>query len=107
MYRLGKDVKSPGLVFGITRVTLVENQEALLGEKTLHVTFTAIGLLKSGQVTEICLDHDLGDDELGIGYCIVLWIKKQVVLHGFVTPKLSVHSANVSVHAAIGQVPDL
>ncbi len=39
IYRLGEDVQSPGLVFGIKRVTLVEIQEVLLGEKTLHVTF--------------------------------------------------------------------
>jgi len=56
----------------------------------------AIELLKSGDVTEISLDHDLGDDERGTGYDVLLWIEEQVVLHGFVPPKLSVHSANVS-----------
>jgi hypothetical protein len=39
IYRLGEDVQSPGMIFGIKRVTLVEIQEVLLGEKTLHVTF--------------------------------------------------------------------
>lgn len=39
IYRLGEDVQSPGLVFDIKRVTLIEIQEVLLGEKTLHVTF--------------------------------------------------------------------
>jgi hypothetical protein len=56
----------------------------------------AIELLKSGQVAEISLDHDLGDDERGTGYDVVLWIEVQVALHGFVAPKMSVHSANVS-----------
>lgn len=56
----------------------------------------AIELMKSGQVTEISLDHDLGDDARGTGYDVVLWIEEQVVLHGFVPPKMSVHSANVS-----------
>jgi hypothetical protein len=59
----------------------------------------AIELLKSVQVTEISLDHDLGDDERGTGYDVVLWIEEQVVLHGFVPPKISVHSANVSARA--------
>lgn len=56
----------------------------------------AVELLKSGRVTEISLDHDLGNDERGTGYEVVLWIEEQVVLHGFVPPKMSVHSANVS-----------
>lgn len=56
----------------------------------------AIELLKSGQVTMISLDHDLGDDERGTGYDVVLWIEEQVALYGFVPPKIAVHSANVS-----------
>ena len=56
----------------------------------------AIALLEKGEVCEISLDHDLGDDEHGTGYDVVLWIEEQVVLHGFVPPKMSVHSANSS-----------
>jgi len=59
----------------------------------------AIELLKSGNVIEISLDHDLGDDDRGTGYDVVLWIEEQVALHGFVPPKISVHSANVSAKA--------
>ncbi|VAW81561.1 hypothetical protein MNBD_GAMMA12-2513, partial [hydrothermal vent metagenome] len=33
----------------------------------------AIELLKTGKVKEISLDHDLGDDERGTGYDVVLW----------------------------------
>lgn len=56
----------------------------------------AIELLKSGDVTEISLDHDLGDDDRGTGYDVVLWIEEQVALRGFVPPAMKVHSANVS-----------
>ena len=56
----------------------------------------AIELVKTRLVTEISLDHDLGNDERGTGYDVVLWIEEQVALHGFVPPKMSVHSANVS-----------
>ncbi len=56
----------------------------------------AIELLKSGEVVEISLDHDLGDDDRGTGYGVVLWIEEQVALHGFVPPAMKVHSANVS-----------
>jgi len=33
----------------------------------------AIELLKTGCVADISLDHDLGDDERGTGYDVVLW----------------------------------
>lgn len=56
----------------------------------------AIALLESGQVTEISLDHDLGDDARGTGYDVVLWIEEAVVLRGFTPPKIAVHSANSS-----------
>lgn len=57
----------------------------------------AIELLKTGTVEEISLDHDLGDDERGTGYDVVLWIEEAVVCRGFVPPaRISVHSANSS-----------
>lgn len=56
----------------------------------------AIELLETGAVVEISLDHDLGDDERGTGYDVVLWIEEAVALRGFVPPKISVHSANSS-----------
>jgi hypothetical protein len=56
----------------------------------------AIDLLRTGEVTEISLDHDLGDDERGTGYDVVLWIEEQAALHGFAPPAMKVHSANVS-----------
>jgi hypothetical protein len=54
----------------------------------------AIALLKAGQVQEISLDHDLGNDERGTGYDVVAWIEEAVQLHGFVPPHIKVHSAN-------------
>ena len=60
----------------------------------------AIAILETGMVSQISLDHDLGDDEnIGTGYDVVLWLEEQVFLHGNmdVCPdKISVHSANVS-----------
>ena len=56
----------------------------------------AIELLKRGKVTEISLDHDLGDDAHGTGYDVILWIEEAVVMKGFKPPKISVHSANSS-----------
>lgn len=56
----------------------------------------AIALLKTGEVTEISLDHDLGDDNRGTGYDVILWIEVQVVTKNFLPPKMQVHSANSS-----------
>jgi hypothetical protein len=56
----------------------------------------AVMLLQTGQVTELGLDHDLGDDEHGTGYDVVLWIEEAVALRGFMPPKILVHSANSS-----------
>ena len=56
----------------------------------------AIALLEWGQVEEISLDHDLGDDEHGTGYDVVLWIEEAVALRGFKPPRMFVHSANSS-----------
>lgn len=56
----------------------------------------AIELLKTGKVEQISLDHDLGDDDKGTGYDVVLWIERAVALHGFKPPQILVHSANIS-----------
>lgn len=54
----------------------------------------AIELLQGGNVKEISLDHDLGDDDRGTGYDVLLWIEEQVALHGFKPPLMYVHSSN-------------
>ncbi len=54
----------------------------------------AIALLETGNVAEISLDHDLGDDERGTGYDVIAWIEEAVVTRGFVPPSMRVHSAN-------------
>lgn len=55
-----------------------------------------IALLETGEVLELSLDHDLGDDERGTGYDVVLWIEEAVMTRGFKPPKIMVHSANSS-----------
>lgn len=55
-----------------------------------------IALLETGEVVELSLDHDLGDDERGTGYAVVLWIEESVAMRGFKPPKIHVHSANSS-----------
>ena len=67
-----------------------------------------IALLKAGQVVELSLDHDLGDDEHGTGYTVLLWLEEQVAVHGMKPPVIKVHSANSSarlkMEAAIASI---
>ncbi len=52
--------------------------------------------LETGQVTHLSLDHDLGDDERGTGYDVVLWLEEAVAVRGFQPPITTVHSANTA-----------
>ncbi|MFM5372542.1 cyclic-phosphate processing receiver domain-containing protein [Aeromonas veronii] len=56
----------------------------------------AIAWLKTEMVTEISLDHDLGDDDRGTGYDVILWIENEVMTNNFIHPQIHIHSANVS-----------
>lgn len=62
----------------------------------------AIEFLKGGGVEEISLDHDLGDDDCGTGYDVVLWIENSVYTNNFIPPKICMHSANSSAGHKIG-----
>ncbi len=74
------------------------DDERIPPEEWIHVRWPeeAIEILKTGKVTELSLDQDLGDDSHGTGYDVILWIEKEVVTEGFVPPKITVHSANPS-----------
>ncbi len=47
-------------------------------------------------MTDLSLDHDLGDDDHGTGYDVVVWVEEQVYVNDFIPPKIKVHSANPS-----------
>ncbi|WP_321876609.1 cyclic-phosphate processing receiver domain-containing protein [Paraburkholderia bannensis] len=67
-----------------------------------------ISLLQTGEVTDLSLDHDLGDDERGTGYTVLLWLEEQVAIYEMKAPEISVHSANssarVKMEAAIASI---
>lgn len=78
------------------RVYLDDERKTPPGWERVYWPDEAIALLKTGKVTEISLDHDLGDDERGTGYDVVTWIEEAVIIDGFKPPKMQVHSANSS-----------
>ena len=69
-----------------------------------------ISHLKTNQVTHISLDHDLGDDNHGTGYDVILWIE-EAVLKGFEPPTIFIHSANpvarMKMEAGVKQIERL
>ena len=81
------------------KLYLDDEREAPVGWVRVRWPEEAIELLKTGQVTDLSLDHDLGDDERGTGYDVVLWIEEAVATGGFVPPRIVVHSANAPARA--------
>lgn len=55
-----------------------------------------IALLIAGGIVELSLNHDLGDDQRGTGYDVILWIEEAVATRCFLPPKIAVHAANAS-----------
>ena len=76
------------------RVYLDDERDTPPGWVRTYWPEQTIALLATGAVTELSLDHDLGDDARGTGYDVLLWIERAVAERGFVAPRLRVHSAN-------------
>lgn len=61
----------------------------------------AIKLLQTGTVTHLSLDHDLGDDQRGTGYDVLLWIEQEIAQRRFMPPaSIEVHSSQSSGQTA-------
>lgn len=90
------------------KIYLDDEREAPEGWVHVYWPFQVIELLKTGEVTEISLDHDLGDDLRGTGYDVILWIEEAVYTEGFEPPDIYIHSANSSarqkMHAGISSI---
>lgn len=78
------------------KVWLDDEREAPKGWVRVRWPDEAIELLKQGGVKEISLDHDLGNDDRGTGYGVILWMEEAVATKGFKPPKIYVHTANPS-----------
>lgn len=78
------------------RVFLDDERATPAGWVRVYWPAEAIALLETGNVLELSLDHDLGDDDRGTGYDVILWIEEAVSLRSFLPPQIFVHSANPS-----------
>jgi hypothetical protein len=78
------------------KLYLDDEREAPEGWIRVNWPDEAIEILKMGNVEEISLDHDLGDDNRGTGYDVLLWIEEQVATNKFQPPMIKIHTANSS-----------
>lgn len=79
------------------RVYLDDERQTPEGWVRVYWPDEAIALLETGLVEALSLDHDLGDDQRGTGYDVVLWLEEAVAVRGLRPPAvISVHSANAS-----------
>lgn len=79
------------------RIYLDDERKTPTGWERMYTAWDVIKALRTGQVTEISLDHDLGDDEkYGTGYDVLCWIEEQVFVNKITPPKINIHSANTS-----------
>ncbi|MBV1909968.1 MAG: hypothetical protein KUG78_11650 [Kangiellaceae bacterium] len=85
------------------KVFLDDIRQAPPGWKVVRWPQEAISLLMTGAVSDISLDHDLGNDKRGTGYDVITWLEKAVVDYGVIPPNIKVHSANVSARQRMEQ----
>ena len=77
-------------------VYLDDERETPAGWLRAYWPDEVVALLQSGKVKQLSLDHDLGNDNKGTGYDVLLWIERAVFIDGFEPPAIAVHSANSS-----------
>jgi len=77
-------------------VYLDDERETPTGWLRAYWPSEVIKLLKTSKVKLLSLDHDLGNDNKGTGYDVLLWIERAVFIDGFVPPTIAIHSANSS-----------
>lgn len=85
------------------RLYLDDRREPTDGYDVLARTAArAIHHLKSGEVTHLSLDHDLGGEETGME--VLDWIQREMTEGGFVPPEVMVaHSGNPAGRAALNR----
>lgn len=85
------------------RLYVDDMRQAPEGWVSVKTAQEAIEILKTGAVEELSLDHDLGAEENGTGYNVLLWIEAAVGERGFVPPILHIHTANPPAHDKMTQ----
>lgn len=92
------------------RIWLDDERPAPPGWRHETSPSAVIDLIALGFVSEVSLDHDLGEEIVGTGYDVLRWIESRVYAamnHGvpleFEVPKISLHTANPVAHLRMAQ----
>lgn len=88
------------------KVYLDDERKAPQGWIQTKTSYETIKLLQERKVSELSLDHDLGDilkDACGTGYDVLLYIEQQVAYCNMVPPRIIIHTANVSARVRMEQ----
>ena len=90
------------------KVWLDDVRSAPRGWRRARTPQEVIALLKTGKVTEISLDHDLGIVERGreaTGYDVLVWLEREFAANpqALPLPDIHVHSANAAVYTRMEQ----
>jgi hypothetical protein len=75
-------------------VYLDDNRITPAGWVRTYTVAETLDLLKTGQVTALSVDNDLGDG-VEEGHKVLLWLEEQVIVNGLVPPStITAHSSN-------------
>jgi hypothetical protein len=90
------------------KVWLDDLRQAPDGWTRVYTVPELVALIESGEVTEVSLDHDLGEDE-ETGYDFLRWLEEQVFTRKVSSvPVIKIHSANSvgrkNMELAIGSI---
>ena len=77
------------------KIFLDDERETPKGWTRTFKVEETIEFLKTGNVIELSLDHDLGGI-VETGYDVLLWIEQQVFESNFIPPKIHIHTSNAS-----------
>lgn len=76
------------------KIYLDDERQAPEGWRLVTTAGEAVAYLKTGRITEISLDHDLGGETTG--YDVLTWLEWQVHMNNFSPPIIHIHTANSS-----------
>src|SRR5688500_12240166 len=77
------------------RLWVDDERPAPKGWLAVTTSDAALDILEKGDVTEVSLDHDLGDDDNG--YRVITWIEEKVFTDSsYRPPSIAIHTSNPS-----------
>jgi hypothetical protein len=93
------------------KIYLDDERPAPAGWTLMRWPHEVIAALQTECVSAISLDHDLGNDQIGTGYDVLLWLEEAVANHRFDVPEIHIHTANAAARpkmlAAVTQIKRL